>query len=241
MPKLPKNIEEKITQELAKVSFRRVKYTNTVVSYQLNLETEISLFVDIKTAKTSVQVDFYNTHNLIGKGIYFCHFGMGEYADIKEAYLRIDGWFNLEKPESFEFVDVVCLFGAKHLIQDFGMIQKCLETEEKQELPEYCFGSENGLMYFGFLNAIYGKRERALELLEKFVNSTLEYQRQRIGTNLEYLNDEKNGKWFDFYRIRACKAVIEAIKTDKNSEEIKELVKFHTNLEEEESQRRHCK
>lgn len=212
MPKLPKNIEEKIAQELSKINFRRVKYTNTVVSYQLNLETELSLFVDIKTAKTSVQIDFYNTHNLFREGFYFCHFGMGEYEDVKEEYLKFDGWFNLEKLESFEFVDIVCLLGAKHLIQDFGTIQKCLATEKKYNLPEYCFGSEIGWINFGLLNAIYGDKKRAVELLEKFVNTDFSY---------EYMGEKRHSKC-DVIRQKYAKLALENV---ENKNKILELIK----------------
>ena len=209
-----------------------------ILSYKCNLEEEISLFVDIKTAKRSIQIDFYNTCSLFNENVYFCHFGKGNHMDTKEIYDKIEGRFNLDRIKDLEFMDAICFLGAKYLTQDFGTIQKCLETYETDKYLDYTYNREMGWMYFGFLNAIYGSEARAVELLEKFIDSTLDYHKKRIGTQFERLNDEKNGQWFDFYRIRACQSVIIAIAENKSKEEIKNLVKTNTKLEKEESDRR---
>jgi hypothetical protein len=79
----------------------------------------------------------------------------------------------------------ICEIGISYLEKDFGTIQKCLETYESYKYPDYAFNRKVGWMEFGFLNAIYGKKERAVELLEKFVNTDFSY---------EYMGEKRHSK-----------------------------------------------
>ena len=219
-------------------------WTKSHIIFEKKIDENYSLLIRLRYVYGRLIFDFYgNNYNLgasrniyEGGRIFTLPLDIFENSEQKQFFKEnsnFDESETFDKEKIFQFIQIKVNF----LEKDFGTIQKCLETYDNDKYPDYTFNREMGWMYFGFLNAIYGDKKRAIELLEKFIDSILEYQKQRIGTNLEYLNDEKNGQWFDFYRIRACEKVIEAIKNGKNSEEIKELIKFHTELEEAESNR----
>lgn len=255
MPKFIKIVETNLTKEMKTKGFKRVMYSNTRLMYEKETEPDFVIGIAISTVTESADLTFYTSSQIITKNTYLIHFySLPEiskiYEDKKKIRLQIDQygvpnihdwWLNVHKEEELVELPEICEIGRKFIEENCGTIQKCLELYDSNKYEDHIFQSEMGWLHFGFLNAVYGSKERAVELLEKFVDSILEYQKQKIGTNFEYLNDEKNGKWFDFYRMRACEAVIEAIKKGKNSEEIKELVKYHTDLEEEESKKRHGK
>ena len=90
--------------------------------------------------------------------------------------------------------------------------KKCLETYESYKYPDYTFNRKIGWLHFGFLNAIYGDKKRAVELLEKFVNTDFSY---------EYMGEKRHSKC-DVIRQKYIKLALENI---ENKNKILELIK----------------
>lgn len=239
MPRLNKLQLAKIKEELAKDDFILARNSGNKCYFEKKITEDYVLCLDM--IYRVEQIDFwFHVHLPIfdPERIAYLIDLSYDYGLLGDFIKKYDNWFYKFKTLDIDLIEEWLIIAKNYLIQDFDTIQKCLETYDNDKYPDYTFNREMGWMYFGFLHAIYGDKKRAVELLEKFIDSILEYQKQRIGTNLEYLNDEKNGKWFDFYRIRGCQAIIEAIKIGRNREEVKELVRFHTELEETENKRR---
>jgi len=233
MPKLVKIVETNLTKQMKSKDFKRVMYSNTRLMYEKEIEPDFVLGIAVKTMFSPIELDFYTSQKIITPDTYLIRLDEFEIPEILKMYedkkkMRYkedeyhigntgDWWLNVHKEEELAELPEICEIGISYLEKDFGTIQQCLETYENGKYPDYTFQRETGWLHFGFLKAIYGDKKRAIELLEKFVNTDFSY---------EYMGEKRHSKC-DIIRQKYTKLALENI---NNKEKILELIK-EMNLE----------
>ena len=228
MPKLPKNVEGNLTKQMKSHNYKRTYYTNTVLAYEKEIEPDFITSVAITTRTDTAYLVFSALHNMIAKNTYLIYFDGLEISEVfkiyedkkkirykkgKDGFGNIsDWWLNVYKEEELAELPEICEIGRKFIEETCGTIQKCLELYDSNKQEDSIFQSEMGWLYFGFLHAIYGDKKRAVELLEKFVNTDFSY---------EYMGEKRHSKC-DVIRQKYAKIALGNI---ENKNKILELIK----------------
>ncbi len=194
-------------------------WTKSHIIFEKKIDENYSLLIRLRYVYGRLIFDFYgNNYNLDasrniyeGGRIFTLPLDIFENSEQKQFFKEnsnFDESETFDKEKIFQFIQIKVNF----LEKDFGTIQKCLETYESDKYPDYTFNREIGWMYFGLLNAIYGDKKRAVELLKKFVNTDFSY---------EYMGEKRHSKC-DIIRQKYAKLALENI---DNKNKILELIK----------------
>lgn len=220
MAKLTKKDWEYI-EEITKFT---LVWTKSHIIFEKKVDENYSLLIRLRYVYGRLIFDFYGNSNLLdsskslyeGGRIFDLPLDTFENEEQKQFFKEnsdFDEAETFDKDKVFQFIQIKVNF----LEKNFGTLQKCLETYDSNKYPDYAFNRKVGWMKFGFLNAIYGKKERAIELLEKFGNTDFSY---------EYMGEKRHSKC-DVIRQKYTKL---ALKNIEDKEKILELIK-EMNLE----------